>query len=377
MCCLKDFIGHQSLATLLRSSIPRQLAVPDEGGQSDQEPLLPQSSPDGQISPAEQAPSLLEEQNGLYRPPEAIASPASETGQSTDGYFPDTAITREIIREVNEREGEQRAKSSWAVPRKPRPFKASSKPTPPSKSLTGDFDAANLPFRLRLISLFYRCRLTTLEDSVHMITALDRLAPPSKHTSMMVNGLRSLTTTQVQENITALDGTIGECHTRKLKRLEVELRLVQISFHSVLSLLKTSSGVDIQGSMRVMLDLCRQYPDTAGLFLSSVVSIKRALETGRQDWKIELDSMAANAFWKKWAGHEVGFLRHCIHGHPYSGYVFSDCPECGRYVEPKSKEQDTTHYASFLKEDQFVAKMKTMRLNPHRAESFPKGTNGH
>ena len=65
------------------------------------------------------------------------------------------------------------------------------------------------------------------------------------------------------------------------------------------------------------------------------------------------------------AGHEVGCLRHCKYGHPYSGHVFKDCPECGREVEPKRKpqaEEDKTDYSQYLKEDEFGAKMKQMRM---------------
>ena len=277
------------------------------------------------------------------------------------GNLPDTAIVRELLRQAEDRKIAQRGNSSWHVSRQLRPFISALKKVPASEAITGDFSVANLPFKLRLESVYYRCRLLILEDAIFMLGELKRLEP-STHTHMLLQGLRYKTIGHAEDIMLHLGNAIASCAIKHLKRLEVELRLIQVSFHAVLAALGQDSGIDIRASIQVMLDLCAQYPDTAGLFLKSCKTVKRAVESGSREWNIELYNKDANEFWKKWAGHEVGYLRHCVNGHPYSGYVFTDCPECGRYVElVKAKEENTVSAASFLKEGDFVAHMKTLK----------------
>ena len=343
---LEKFLGHEALATLLRPShlIPINDPLPGQLSASPRTPLA------GKTSPAQLREDL---QHGA-------SDEASDTDGNEEGNLPDTAITREIMRQAKEREIEQRARSNWVVHKKPRPFNISSKPVPRLTSAEGSFDCASLPFKARLESLYYRCRLLVLDEGVCMIDALQKLEPRSRHTSLFLDELRSLITTQAQSKVTELDSSIANCASKNLKRLEVEVRLIQVGFHSILATLGASSGIDVAASVAEMLAFCEQYPDTAGIFLPACTAIKRAMNQRQpQNWNIDLYSKAANAFWKTWAGHEVGFLRHCRFGHPYSGFVFDDCPECGRYVEPK--KQDTTDYSSYLKEDEFIAKMKQMR----------------
>ena len=353
---LEKFIGHDGLATLLRSSAPKQEdvsqhLVPGDGPSTTQLISAPHTPSPGTRSPVEHV--------------EDAGTPGSDSDNDDEGNYADTAITREIRRQAKEREMEQRKQSSWAVPKKPRAFNQSSKPVPRFISVEGDFDTANLPFKARLESLHYRCRLMVLEEGAHMVQELEKLEPRSRHTEIFLEELRALIVLQTQKKVAELNDSIARCASQNLKRLEVELRLIQISFHSILSTFKTPSGIDLQSTMTAMLALCEQYPDTAGVFQQSCLSVKVAIGKRRQDWNINLYSNGANLFWKKWAGHEVGCLRHCQFGHPYSGYVFKDCPECGRYVEPKRKiqvEEDKTDYSQYLKEDEFVAKMKQMRM---------------
>ena len=284
-----------------------------------------------------------------------------------NGNFPDTAITREIMKQARERE---KAQSSWTVRRRPRPFIAT-KSRPPMTGTEGDFNVANSPFILRFESLYHRCRLQILEDAIFAIDEVKKL-DQSTHTSILLQGLHTLIITEAQELITRLDTVITASAFKALKRLEVEFRLIQLHFHIILTKLGISSHVNVQTSVGIALDLCYEYPDTAGIFLPSCNALKRGLEKGTRDWNIDLYSKNASMLWKKWGAHEVGCLRHCVNGHPYSGYTFAECPECGRRVEPKTKIEDTTDYASFLKEDEFVAKMKAMKPKPKQTKSFVK-----
>ena len=97
-------------------------------------------------------------------------SPESDSDVSIDhGFIPDNAITRDIIRAIKEREPLPSTNSSWTIPQRFRSFNAASKALPSSSAASGDFIASNLPFKARLDSLFYRCRLLVFEESANML----------------------------------------------------------------------------------------------------------------------------------------------------------------------------------------------------------------
>lgn len=210
----------------------------------------------------------------------------------------------------------------------------------------------NLSFKIRFDSLYYRCRLVVLEESVNMITLTDASKATSRHMLALNEGLRFLTMTEAQEQITAVQTAIGQCEVKGLKRLEVELRLIQASFHLVLGLLGSSSDVDIEGSLEKILGLCTRYPSTAGTFTNAYKQAKLALE-GRQT-PTDLYAKETGAYWKKWKDYKLGSLEFCVLGHPYSETTFAGCPECGRAVEPRD-------YNSFLHEDAFLKKLQEMK----------------
>ena len=351
---IEDFIGQKALAALVHV-VPKNLATLRGDAIAGQKSSLPSpSSADGSPQ-VDQYYKALDDEDSIEEEVE-------------NGNLPDTAIVRELLRQAKAREVEQRG-SRWIVPRKPRPFNSTSKAIPYTKAEDGAFKTANLPFKPRLESLYHRCRLMILEDAAYMVGEIKKLEA-SKHTDILLQGLRFSIVTEAQEIILRLDVAIADCASKHLKRLEIEFRLIQISIHTVLHSLEISSGVDIQASAKAMVELCQQYPDTAGVFWPTCSALKRAVDNGSRQWNFRLYTKISSEFWKKWAGHEVGYLRHCINGHPYSGYVFSDCPECGRYVE--LPQEDKTDYQSFLKEDQFLAKMKTMRLGSKWASTTQK-----
>ncbi len=210
----------------------------------------------------------------------------------------------------------------------------------------------NLSFKIRFDSLYYRCRLITLEESVKIIALTDASKATSQHMLALNEGLRILTKTEAHKHLTAVQTAIEQCEVKNLKRLEVELRLIQASFHLVLRSLGTSSDVDIDCSLQRTLSLCIKYPSTAGTFVNAYKSAKLALE-GRQT-PIDLHAKETRAYWKKWKGYEIGNLQFCALGHPYSATTFSGCPECGKVVEP-------TNYSSFLHEDAFLKKLQAMK----------------
>jgi len=213
----------------------------------------------------------------------------------------------------------------------------------------------NLSFKIRFDSLYYRCRLITLEEAVQMITMTEATKATSQHMLALNEGLRILTRSEAHKHITASQAVIEQCQVKGTKRLEVELRLIQVSFHMILRSLGSSSDVDIMASMEKTLSLCTTYPKTAGTFMSAYKSAKLALDDDL-GWPtpVDLYTKDARAFWQKWKAYELGNLKHCIFGHPYSSTTFSGCPECGKKV-------DTTDYGSFLHEDAFLKKLQQMK----------------
>lgn len=356
---LVEFVGQDRVAAVIRVPFPAQQA-PDAQSSDAHDDQISAAPRDQNRSPIDTSDTQQSEDEVVPTPP------VSDTESSARGNFPDTAITREIMREAEERE---KAQSSWAVPKKPRPFKA--RPLQSLNSSGGDFNVASLPFRARLESLFFRCRLIILEEGVYMHGELEKLQPRSPHTSIFLGELRSLIIVHAKDRIENLNAAIVNAAFHNLKRLEVELRLMQVSLHSVLAKFGVISKVNLKATSKILMSLCEQYPNTAGVFLPSCKSIHHAVTNRRQNWNIDLYNKEANAFWQSWAAYEVGFLRHCPFGHPYPGFVFRDCPECGRFVEPKHKE-DTRDYSKHLKEQDFLSKMNAMKIWTAATENLPE-----
>ena len=210
----------------------------------------------------------------------------------------------------------------------------------------------NLPFKLRFDSLYFRCRLIILEESVRMIDLTDVLRTTSQHMLALNEGLRILTMTETHKHVAAIHTTIEQCNLKGIKRLEVELRLMQASFNLILRSLSSFDNKDIETTMAKTLSLCIKYPSTAGMFMSAYKSAKLALDGHSSP--TNLYAKETRSFWWKWRDYELGNLNSCVFGHPYSGTTFGGCPECGR-------EKDTTDYNSFLHEDAFLQKLLIMR----------------
>ncbi|KAL8792460.1 MAG: hypothetical protein Q9195_004916 [Heterodermia aff. obscurata] len=333
--------GFEALANLVRSPLGR--------ASSDQ--LVSNNSLSQHIG--EPTGNGLDEQ---YSPSES-GSESSING----GFFPDNAITRDIVRQIKARD---KPPSAWNIPIKSRPFKENIQQFPQLGGSSGDFIATNLPFRLRLDSLFYRCRLLVLEESIHMLEYIKQLGDRTKHSTLLVDGLRAVTIGQAGEIIKDIGKAVVECQSKSLKRLEVEFRLVQISLHSVLRSLNMTSEVNVPASINTAILTCQEYPDTAGIFLSDCLSVKNTVEQGRYNWKMDLYKKEANEFWKSWASQEVGSVGYCTSGHPYSHSTFKDCPECGRQQSAK-----TVVYSQFLNETAFLAKMQNNKSTTSPTDS--------
>lgn len=222
------------------------------------------------------------------------------------------------------------------------------------------FPDINLCYRLRFEALFFRCRLIILEESLRMRRTLRSMDDDSEHTTVLIRGLQSLTRDEANTNIKALNSVITECETKNLKRLEAEIRLVQMCFHILLKHLGAASHLKVEDSLRRTLSLCRTYPDSAGIFLMTYNAFNLVLSGEQRHGS--LYTRGSRRIWWSWPAHEVGNLKECVYRHQYSTSTWTGCPECGREV-PSSPKPEPVSPKKFLKEDAFVAAMQTQTFS--------------
>lgn len=218
----------------------------------------------------------------------------------------------------------------------------------------------NLCYRLRFEALFFRSRLIILEESLRMRGALKSMNDDSEHTTVLIRGLQSLTGHEASVKIQALSSIITECEIKNLKRLEAEIRLIQMCFHIVLKDLGGASSLNVEESLRRTLSLCRTYPDTAGVLLVTYDAFKLVLSGARRHGN--LYTQGSTRIWWSWPAHKVGNLKECVHGHQFSASTWPDCPECGREVPPRP-DPERVDPQTFLKEDAFMVAMRTQTFS--------------
>ena len=212
----------------------------------------------------------------------------------------------------------------------------------------------NFPYFLHFDALFYRCRLIILEEGLRMQVALNNIRDSSQHTSIMAETLKNMTIMETKEHLATIGTAIETCEAKRLKRLETELRLVQICFHIVLRDAGTRSKLDVSASLTKIQDLCQTFPKTAGLLSNTYVAVKAVVDGQQRCGRMYTES--SMKVWWTWPKYITGNLKYCKFGHPYSGETCDDCPECGEEVQ----KSQAINPKSFLKENDFVAAMRAM-----------------
>ena len=215
----------------------------------------------------------------------------------------------------------------------------------------------SFPYLLHFDTLFYRSRLIVLEESLRMQVALDNVRGHSQHTSIMVKTLKAMTVMEAKEHLATTGTAVEACEAKGLKRLETELRFVQILFHIVLRDAGTRSSLDVSASLTKIQVLCQTFPKTAGL-LSNIYAAVKAVVYGQQRCGRMYTEESVKVWWTR-PKHITGKLKYCTFGHPYSGDTWVDCPECGEEVQKVQARKPE----SFLKEKDFVAAMRAMTKN--------------
>ena len=218
----------------------------------------------------------------------------------------------------------------------------------------------NLCYRLRFEGLFFRCRLIVLEESARMRSALISMSDDSEHTKILIQGLHSLMRDEANNNIKTLNSITAECEIKNLKRLEAEIRLVQLCFHILLNHHGAASDLKVETSLNRTLSLCRTYPETAGALLPTYNAINLVLSGKRSPWN--LYTRGSTRIWWTWPRHKVESLKQCVYGHQYSTSTWPGCPECGQEA-PASPKPEPVDPKKFLKEDAFVIAMRTQAFS--------------
>ena len=220
---------------------------------------------------------------------------------------------------------------------------------------SNNFCGPNAALKLRLDTLYQRCRLIVLEESVRIVKTLEAMTEQSQHTTVLVEGLRHLTITQARHQLWQLASIVAECEMKHLKRLECEARLIQACFHLVLRELGEANATSkADENLHKAQRLCDTYPETAGLLLPTYENIRRSFSPDRRKVKTFYAREFKDIWWY-WPRHKEGALKQCLNGHTYSGLTWSECPECGREVEKPESLPPTP-----LQDQAFVVAMKTV-----------------
>ncbi|KAL2002422.1 hypothetical protein VTN02DRAFT_6800 [Thermoascus thermophilus] len=214
----------------------------------------------------------------------------------------------------------------------------------------------NLQFKLRFDLLFRRARHAFLKDVLEIVKVLKTFNDPSYPVEFLAASLCSTVKVHGQDNIDNLTKPIVDCVSKRLPCLEVELRLLQLSFQCLLQAAADVDGssrryIYSDASMKRVLNLCQMYPHTAGLYKQQAESIKISLKTGKSPGPIFMEQTRAAE--KKWRECVPGSITTCTESHPYPAAAFENCPECGKKVI-----SEEPNYEQHLHENKFLDWMR-------------------
>ena len=229
-----------------------------------------------------------------------------------------------------------------------------------------------LSFKLRHDLLYYFCRCTVIEEAVRLYQHLLGINGSNRQVEIVKIGLRMKAQDQIKRYLEAIKNCIHQSEELNLKRLEVEFRLVQVTFWLILRHdLHLEIGLDVSSSLKRCQVLCGTWPDSAGLFAPILKILQARCESkGRPLPICEWNQSSLRALWRGWGkyGH-TGRLEFCRKGHhPYPMVSFRGCPECGREVvhraaQPRSKSEfQEVQVDDCLQNAQFRAMIRNLRI---------------
>ncbi|KAL9044740.1 MAG: hypothetical protein Q9214_002142, partial [Letrouitia sp. 1 TL-2023] len=224
--------------------------------------------------------------------------------------------------------------------------------------LANDYSVgANLPFKLRLDYLDCQCSLIGIQDWTKIASRLADGEDRSQHTNVMIDGLRAIATRQAADCVVTLEVAIMKCVQKGLKRLEAEMRLLQVCVQITLATLKHKPQDGISETLNTVSELCMEYPTSAGVLRPVLKSVQWKCE-GRQS-SYDVFNIESSLLWIKWGNYTLGSLKYCRLGHPYSGADFPQCPECGKRALSPIRQADDTPRPQ-LQERKFLKMLQEM-----------------
>ncbi|KAL9102197.1 MAG: hypothetical protein Q9163_002622 [Psora crenata] len=214
---------------------------------------------------------------------------------------------------------------------------------------------------LRLESLYYRCRLITLEENARILIPLRDMAQQSQHSEILAEGLRHVTIPRIVSQLQGIRASVLKCQNKQFRRLEVELRLIQLASQVVLDNIGSKNMLlGASTELGEIMQLCRKFPLTAGLLMPSCQQIRPFIL--RSEAKCHpLYSKITQDIWWAWPRHSTGDLLYCENKHPYSGISSSHCPECG--PEAQFDKLKVVDLNATLRAKDWVAAMKAHSFN--------------
>ena len=283
-----------------------------------------------------------------------LPTAATIPGSPQEPNIPMTKETRYLLRDAADRGAANLAR----LPPQSRRQRIDGKPT-----CAAALRAVELQFKPRLLALHYRQRLITLDESTHIVEILKTQTWKSNHSQVFTEKLTSMTANQAAENVGRLSSLIEECLERGLKRLEVETRLLQACFFAIARHLGHSLDFDHNQCLKRTRVLCREYPDTAGIFTDAWNHVRRVLNASMNLRVRIIFPRSASDLWHSLGEHIVGHLTQCDLGHLYSTAAFSGCPECGRRVSSSERpvtNKQAVEATMVMHENEFLVKMKEL-----------------
>ncbi|KAH0543462.1 hypothetical protein FGG08_002227 [Glutinoglossum americanum] len=199
-----------------------------------------------------------------------------------------------------------------------------------------DYPVPVLSFGLRFRLLYFRCRLTTLNEGLATARFLRQQRDPTKTLQGIGLGLYMLMRQHVHEYAEEIDKHISGCNERQLKSLEVEFRLVQSCFVGCANQVEHNllrHKIDNKTSFDRVTELIQAYPDTAGRLKDIVNPIQRFADGSPLRGPLH-ELLGGKDIHQELGRHKIGYLAHCENGHPYSTKTFKHCPECGPKASP-------------------------------------------
>ncbi|KAL1857897.1 hypothetical protein Plec18170_003121 [Paecilomyces lecythidis] len=241
-------------------------------------------------------------------------------------------------------------------------FKGSTEPIP-----------CNVQFKTRFELLFGRVRHIFLKDVLEVSRLLGTLKDPSYQTEIFSRTLARTVFTHGQQNIKNIQQSIIACTSKKLPCLEVELRLLQLSFQCLVKCVATPDDVtcsspDMEKSVGRILNLCEKYPRTAGLYKRQAESLRYSFLAKSIPGHVFMEQ--TRIMEKGWRECKAEDMTRCSGGsHPYPGTAFEICPECeSREAAPEvagaEGDVNTSPYEQHLApQEDFLRWMRSRRAH--------------